>query len=169
MQIDTEEERLYLYKCVLRFHKEKGSLCNFIRLYYSKKCRFLKSALGIKYRLGDDLLTLVWSPYSEYLNKTKNINDVDLRCAKASLDYIKLLETLDVNRFKDKNLVCELIKREMRYLSERINNDGYNSEFKKNLYNDIREVWEKHKKKIADNFLVTKIFEDFLKSYGKEE
>lgn len=170
MQIETEEERLYLYKCVLRFHKEKGSLRNFIHLYlFSSKCRFLKSALRRQYGLEGDLISLVWTPYSEYLGKTKNINDCDLRCAKASLDYIKFLEALDVNRFKDKNLVCELIKYEMRYLSESVNAGCYKSEFKKNLYNDVREVWEKHKNKIADSIIKTKTFEDFLKCYGKEK
>ena len=140
----TYDEKYALFKCILRFHKEKGTFASYKKLGNFDKFFFFNNNNNFFY-VRDFLITLVWCVIRNHAKENNNgdiNNAISIKASIAQLEFIDYLP-------KEKNIkfvkICrEIATNEFSFINNIIINSSaeqYN-EFK----NKINYLWDEKKR-----------------------
>jgi len=149
-----EEKQNILFKLLVRWHKEHGSLNVFMEKRITKKEAFKNlSEIDIYNRL----ITLMWEPYKNTLYASKIVHnnglheDEELLASIAFITFVDLL--FDTNDVDFEHIAKIIIKNEFDYINGIIldyESDGY--VLGKNIINEINSSWYKYGGKIETRY-----------------
>ena len=136
----SDKERIFLYKCVLRHHKENGSNIEFTRTTNFSKDNFLVKKTSLRLEIHEYLIGPVWNVYMNYKGQSDE-NEI-----LASVFFIKLLDLIYDSDYKIfKRISSEIAVNEFNYMDsavEQLKNE--NPVLLKKVKAKVNEIWDKY-------------------------
>ena len=135
----SDEEKNFLFKKILRWHKEHGTLENFKKQKYSKEIIFKSSSLSI---INDRLIEVMWGLY----NNKILCNDKLYPGIRSSIAYLDFLDYIEkANSVNIECIVKRIIEGEFSYINNTISSNSLKIDDE--TINKINELWNKYSKK----------------------
>lgn len=136
----SAEERGFLYKCVLRHHKEHGSAVEFTKTTNFAKDNFLIKNVSTSQEVHEYLIGPVWNVY---LHSKGQGNDNEIL---SSVFFIELIDLIYDSKYKIFNRVsAEIARSEFSYISSALEEMKYeNPNLLKKVKHKVNEVWGKY-------------------------
>ncbi len=131
----TEEEKNILYKCILRCHKENGTINKFKKHYVYRKSIIFEKALK-RSSLHEFLIGPLWSIF-----KTKEGINSGILASIKQIEFIDVLRSTKIPTFME--LCYDIATSEINYINGIIPHLNYYD--KGDLKEKINSVWEKYK------------------------
>lgn len=137
----SDEEIKFLYKGILRWHKEHGTLENFKRQKYTKERIFKTSSLSF---INDHLIEAMWGLYN---NKVLG-NDKLYPGIRSSIAYLNFIDYIEkANSVNIECIVKRIIEGEFAYINNIISAHNPPLKIDDETINKINELWNKYSKK----------------------
>ena len=141
----TAEEKKFLHKCILRLHKESGSLVTLRCNEDYSQGNFMENDACVYQQVHEYLIGPLWNAYkiNYYQNGDGHIGEI-----KASLFYLGIIDLIYDSKYPVFKRVCaEIARNEFEYIDSEITNilAEYPKELTEELKKEINDAFSKYR------------------------